>query len=158
MTAAPAPWLRRSDGPGELLTLTLDKGGERWTLDGRPLHAGEALEVLLRGDGRACPACGGEGRLPGPACPPDGECPDCPAVSPACDDVAPAECPDCDGHGDLYRPAWLHVRFEFHNAGDGTGYALLFPALWHGAHADRLALRVLREDRVRARWPWRVTP
>ena len=132
MTAAPAPWLRRGAAPGEWLTLTLDKGGERWTLDGRPLHAGDEVEVLLRGEGRMCSTCDGEGKLDGNEHP---------------------ECPDCEGDGDLYRPAWCPARFEFQNHFDGTGHALLFLPLWHGAHADRLALRVEQGDRVRCRWP-----
>ena len=121
---------RRGEGPGDLLVPTLGKGGERWTLDERPLHAGDVVEVLLLGDGRMCSTCDdGDGKLDG------------------------ADCPGCDGDGGLYQPAWLPVRSEFHNAEDGTGYALLFLALWHGAHAERLALHVERGDRVRARWP-----
>jgi hypothetical protein len=146
-------YLRRGEGPGAPLRLALDAGGERWTLDGRPVHAGEALEALLRAEAATCPRCRGEGRRIPDTYPhePGADC-DCPI----CDGGVMPErvrCPACDGDGELYRPVWLAVRFEYHNAGDGSGHALLYPRLWHGAGAERLAVRVEGEDLVRCRWP-----
>ena len=47
--------------PGSPLVLTVDSGGERWTLAGRPLHAGDGLELLTEGEHTACHQCDGEG-------------------------------------------------------------------------------------------------
>lgn len=64
-----ASWIG-ADLPGNLLVLTVDGGGERWTLDGAPLHAGRAVEVLLEAERRPCGCreddcarCGGRGFL-----------------------------------------------------------------------------------------------
>ena len=138
-------YIRRGEGPGALLTLVLDAGGERWTLDGRPVHAGDGLEVLVWAERADCPSCDGEGLAVGDF-----------AATAAGADVATLprpRCPDCDGDGELYRGDWLRFRFEYANRGDGTGHALLYVQLWNGAGAERLALRVERGDLVRCRWP-----
>ena len=126
------------DMPGAPMELRLDAGGERWHLEGRPLHAGGRLELLTATARSSCPTCRGEGTdYKGPK-DAEGEYP---------------RCSVCDGHGQLFRPAWLPVRFEYSNAGDGSGHALLYldlPGQWTQA---RHAIQVQAGDQVRCRWP-----
>ena len=120
--------------PGYPLVLTVDAGGERWTLTGRPLHAGDGVELLTEGERHGCRSCDGEGRWPGPTG--SGEA-----------------CPDCGGRGYAYAALWLRVRFEYVNAGDGTGEALLYVSGPGLGGADHHAIRVRRGEALRCRWP-----
>ena len=79
--------------PGVAPVLTVDAGGERWLLDGLPLHAGDGVEVLAVAERAPCPAC------------------DC-----------EHGCPVCGGSGELLRPTWWPARWEYRNAGDGLLY------------------------------------
>lgn len=138
-----APDLVRGELPGAPLVLTLDGGGERWTLDGRQLHAGDGVELLTErldadAGARWCGTCNGEGRAGA------GE--------------ARRTCPDCGGRGYPFVPLWLPVRFEYSNAGDGTGSAYLYvrgPGLG-GDLRHAIELRGSADGaRVRCRWPVR---
>lgn len=122
------------DLPGDVLTLTIDGGGERWTLDGKPLHGGDGVELLSEGERQWCPACNGEGWRAGGA--------------------GRVRCPDCGGRGYLFLPVWLPVRFEYRN---GSGEAYLYPRLPGGGGELRHALTVRPGDGLRARQraaPW----
>lgn len=127
--------------PGVLLDLRRDAGGERWHLEGRPLHAGDRLD-LLTATTCWCPVCRGEGwDYDGPR-DADGEA---------------TRCSACDGHGQLYRPAWLVVRFEYAT----PGLALLYLELPGLLPQERHAIQVQVGDLVRCRrsdWTpeWRV--
>lgn len=113
------------------LVLTLDAGGERWTLAGAPVHAGDGLYLLTEGDRSWCRECDGEGR--------HGEGED------------RRECERCHGRGYTFVPLWIGVRFEYVNRGDGTGEALLYvrgPGL---GGEDRHAIRVRNGDGLRLR-------
>jgi len=55
------------DLPGDVLTLTIDGGGERWTVDRKPLHGGDGVELLSEGERQWCPRCNGEGWRAGDA-------------------------------------------------------------------------------------------
>jgi hypothetical protein len=113
--------------PGDLLVLALDTGGERWHLAGRPLHAGDVIELLTEGPRATCRACDGES----------------------------SRCASCGGRGYLFAPAWIAVRFEYVNAGDGTGEASLYLRLPAGRFEARHAIRARRGDALRCRWPRR---
>lgn len=121
--------------PGAPLVLTVGPGGERWTLDGTPCHAGTGLELLTEGESRDCGPCEGEGRI--------GDF----------DADTRRACPECGGRGYLFAPLWLRVRFEYRNDGDGTGEAFLYvrgPGL---GGEERHAIRVRNGDGLRCRWP-----
>jgi hypothetical protein len=109
--------------PGDALVLTINAGGERWTLGQLALHAGDGLELLTEGERRWCEACNGEGR----------------------------RCLDCGGRGYLFRGRWCPVRFEYVNAGDGTGHALLYLAGPGLGGEERHAIRVRKGDGLRLR-------
>jgi len=115
--------------PGGPLDLRVGPGGERWHLDGKPLHAGAALELLTASARAWCPTCGDDG----PA--------------------NPSTCPDCGGCEQWIRPAWVSVRFEYWNAGDGSGSALLYLALPGLNSTDRHAIEIHNGDGARLRWP-----
>ena len=122
------------DLPGDVLTLTIDGGGERWTLDGKPLHGGDGVELLSEGERRWCGPCDGEGWRAG--------------------DGGRVRCPDCGGRGYLFRPVWIPVRFEYRN---GKGEAYLYPRLPGGGGELRHGLTVRPGDGLRARQrvaPW----
>ena len=128
----PAEWVRAAL-PGSPLVLTVDTGGERWRCDGKPLHGGAGLELLTEGERRGCAPCDGEGRVG------EGE--------------ARGACFACGGRGYTFAPLWLRVRFEYQNAGDGSGEALLYvrgPGLGGEEHH---AIRVRRGEGLRCRWP-----
>jgi len=71
--------------PGSPLVLTVDSGGERWNLAGRPLHAGDGLELLTEGERSPCRPCDEQG------------------------------CAECGGRGYTFAPLWLRVGFEYVN-------------------------------------------
>ena len=120
----PSGWVR-ADLPGDPLVLTIDAGGERWTLTGKPCHGGDGIELLTEGERRDCAGCDGGGRA----------------------------CPDCGGRGYTFAPLWLRVRFEYDNAGDGTGEAFLYVRAPGGGGEARHAIRVRKGDALRCRWP-----
>ncbi|GDX83637.1 hypothetical protein LBMAG42_54480 [Deltaproteobacteria bacterium] len=132
--------------PGSPLVLTVDAGGERWTLDGKPCHAGDSFELLTEGATSECSRCEGTGRVHkngGPVTRATGWR--------SLDRVS--HCPACGGRGYLFAPLWLRVRFEQQNAGDGTGEALLYvrgPGL---GGEERHAIRVRRGEGLRIRLP-----
>ena len=131
---SPAEWVR-ADLPGSPLVLTVGPGGERWTLDGKPCHAGEGFELLIEGEGRNCDTCEGEGRI--------GDW----------DADTRRACLDCGGRGYTFAPLWLRVRFEYQNAGDGTGEALLYVRAPGGGEKDHHAIRVRKGEGLRFRLP-----
>lgn len=51
--------------PGHVLRCQQEPGGDRWHLDGQPVHAGSGVELLMLGDGvdcdcdEGCAHCGG---------------------------------------------------------------------------------------------------
>ena len=126
----PPPMLR-ADLPGAPLVLTVDAGGERWTLDGGPLHGGDGIDLLAEGDRERCEDCRGEGTVAAGA--------------------QRRSCPACAGRGYLFSALWLPVRFEYRNDGDGTGPAFLYLALPGGGVDVRHAIEVRRGDRLRCR-------
>ena len=132
MGSDPAEWVR-AELPGFPLVLTLDAGGGRWRCDGRPLHGGDGLDLLTEGESRWCDPCHGEG------CTVEGE--------------ARRTCPDCGGRGYTFAPLWVPVRFEYQNAGDGTGEALLYVRAPGGGGKDHHAIRVRRGEGLRFRLP-----
>lgn len=123
--------------PGAPLVLTVDTGGERWTLEGRPLHGGDRIDVLAEGIRSTCGTCDGEGRVG------EGE--------------RRGRCPDCDGRGYLFAPLWWPARFEYRNDADGTGPAFLYLPVVGGGGAQRHAIEVRNGDELRCRWPGVVT-
>lgn len=118
--------------PGDVLSLTVDSGGERWMLDGKPLHGGDGVELLSEGLRRSCGPCDGEGWRTGGA--------------------GRVRCADCGGRGYLFSAVWIPVRFEYRNDGNGTGEAYLYPRIPGGGEL-RHALTVRAGDGLRVRWP-----
>ena len=115
--------------PGSLLVLTADTGGERWTLDGRPLSAGVVVDVLTEGRRESCQMCSmyfGSER---------------------CDEYDASTCTVCGGLGYTAEVAWLAVRFE-----SRPGVALPYLPIF-GAGEAHHALQVRPGDAVRCRWP-----
>lgn len=116
--------------PGAPLVLTVDTGGERWILDGRPLHAGDCVEVLAEGPRVLCEMCAmyrGSERS---------------------DEYDPSTCMVCGGL-DYTAPAlWLPARFEVR-----PGVALLYLPIFGALSEARHALQVRPGDAVRCRWP-----
>ena len=112
--------------PGGLADLRVDAGGERWHLDGRPLHAGNGVELLTAAERTWCPTCN--------------------------EDTA-ASCGDCGGAGEWIRLAWVRVRFEYQNQGDGSGCALLYLSLPGLNSTTRHAVELRKGDGARLRWP-----
>ena len=117
--------------PGAPLVLTVDTGGERWTLDGAPLHGGDGIDLLAEGESEPCGDCHGEGRIEAGA--------------------SKRACPGCAGRGYLFVALWLPVRFEYRNDGDGTGPAFLYLSLACGGVDVRHAIEVRKGDRLRCR-------
>jgi hypothetical protein len=111
--------------PGDLADLRVDAGGERWHLAGKPLHAGEGVELLISDARTWCPTCEAEG----------------------------SDCRDCGGAGEWIRLAWVRVRFEYQNQGDGTGCALLYLSLPGLNSTTRHAVELHKGDGARLRWP-----
>ena len=134
----PAEWVR-AELPGSPLVLTVDAGGERWRCNGRPLHGGDRLDLLTEGESRWCDPCHGEG------CTVEGEAYRPHATGGRC------TCPDCGGRGYTFAPVWVAVRFEYRNAGDGTGEALLYVRAAGGGRKDHHAIRVRNGDSLRFR-------
>lgn len=132
--------------PGAPLVLTVDAGGERWTLEGRAVHAGEVIEVLAEASRAPCATCDGEGRV-------DEALTVRRAWVAVGESTGRARCPDCDGRGYLFAPAWWPARFEYRNAGDGTGPAFLYLPLAGGGFEVRHAVEVRAGDGMRFRWP-----
>ena len=155
----PAGWIG-AVLPGAPLVLTVGPGGERWTLDGKPCHGGDGFELLTEGESRECTACEGDGVTRGPFLldaepwpPPYLPPAERAAAQNAPPRPAPNRCPDCDGRGYTFAPLWLRVRFEYRNAGDGTGEAFLYVRAPGGGGEERHAIRVRRGDALRCRWP-----
>ena len=128
-----APGRIGAELPGAPLVLTVDTGGERWTLDGRPLHGGDRVEVLAEVDRQPCADCDGEGR--------------------AGEGDGRHRCPACIGRGYTFEALWLPVLFEYVNAGDGSGVAYLYPPIFGALPEERNAIHIRRGDAVRCRWP-----
>ena len=124
--------------PGSPLVLTVDAGEERWTLGGEPVHAGAQLYLLTEGPADDCAACDGAGRV---------------GAGRVGAGDARRDCPGCGGRGYHYAPTWIPVRFEYVNAGDGTGEALLYVAGPGLRGEPRHAIRVRAGDELRCRWP-----
>lgn len=114
--------------PGLPLEHGTDAGGERWKLDGKPLHAGDLVELLTVAERAWCPTCGEDG-------PRD-----------------PSTCPDCAGCEEWIRPLWVSVRFEY-----APGVARLFLRFPPMLEVDRtraaLELSPGEADRAHLRWP-----
>lgn len=128
----PPPFLG-AELPGAPLVLTVDAGGERWMLDGLPLHAGDGVELLVEGEREPCARCEAEGVL-------------------VVEDQR-TTCPGCAGRGYRFRALWLPVRFEYRNDGDGSGPAFLYAALAGGGVRERHAIEVRSGDWLRCRRP-----
>lgn len=122
-----AAWLAPAEALqlGCALDYVPDAGGDRWALDGRPLHAGDAVELLTTAGRRWC------------SCREDESC---------------ARCGDAR---ELVTAAWLPVRFEFWNdrGGPGARVYLVIPALVADGARPRVELDLAGAGGVRLRWP-----
>lgn len=125
------PSMLGAELPGAPLVLTVDAGGERWTLDGAPLHGGDGIDLLAEGDREPCEDCHEEGTVEAGA--------------------QRRSCPACAGRGYLFIALWLPVRFEYRNDGDGNGPAFLYLRLACGGVDVRQAIEVRKGDRLRCR-------
>lgn len=143
--------------PGLPLVLTVDAGGERWTLDARPLSDGDGVELLTEGDCCECPRCEGTG----------GALRDGRPVkrTTRSSGLYPAACPECGGRGYSFLPVWLRVRFEYEGAGapllclrvpldDSESRRRIWKANDRPTEPTDHAIRVVMGDRrLRCRWP-----
>lgn len=143
---APVPTPARRER-GSSLVKGKDEGGDRWYLDGTPIHTGSGLELALERNGTECEGCHGNGTkdateptwiackwchdgLDGSGRP----CRDCDGkgkILRAVGEEIP--CPECEGRGSVFEIDWLRVRFETeHVAAKGGGVqqvpVIYFPA------------------------------
>ena len=128
----PTEYLDKRRPPGSHLERHQDAGGDRWHLDGRPIHAGVGLELLVESDARACLTCDGEG-----------------TYYPATGDGY--DCPDCAGSGTRARAGWLRCRFEYQNTNGAEPVAWLYLPTF-GSWDSRIAVA----PGLRCRWPGRA--
>jgi hypothetical protein len=125
---------------GHALELRPDGGGDRWYLAGRPVHAGEGLELLGEAGRRPC-GCAERG----------GPCAVCGAELDGR--------PEILGDRELVIPTWLPVRFEYRNGRNGpdSRVYLVVPAIVaSGGRAQarpRLELDRDTAGGLRLRWP-----
>lgn len=113
---------------GHALELIPDAGGDRWWLDGRPIHAGDDLFLLVETRDAWCPGCG--------------------------DDDARKRCVTCGGAGRLVDVGAVRVRFEFRNARSGlpSRVTLVLPAIVTGGERPRVELEAEQARCVRLSW------